>query len=459
MFSRSDLNAGRTRGTMIAHHPHQLPGRTSGPAGRRSAFAELPLTLKPITVSPDVSDDSPVPFVTVLRKSGVSVSAVVDGSGRRMIRKDFPGYTRGTDEYRIACHLSADDKATGSTLFAAIIGSCPSVYEGGFAMCFDRALCSWAQYSRSPRLYSQVLDGVQVRASAMLIGVTSAVNRMHTLGFAHNDIKPDNVLIEHKDGAVRYVLCDYGLTSRHDKMDHARGTDGYRFLYQATRLLACHSDFWALGILSAEALCGTPFIAAWDLPTLGQAASDQVTIDDFVLCKFRAHGVAQAAPMLRHLLVRDPSSKIHGLDPRLARQELGNVAAYIARLEVDEQFAIQGPIRIGGRKRLYVEMGTNGQAPLVQAPDILAAATAPSPSPAVVVRPEPESVDCIPAHLILKTKSQKGHMRRNARRVRWLARQKELNAHAIGTCEQPLHAIGDSALALSVTANSESQPA
>ena len=425
------------------------------------AFAELPLTLQPITVSPDVSDDSPVPFVPVLRKSGVSVTAVVDASGRRMIRKDFPGYTRGVTEYRVACHLSADDKATGNTLFAAIIGSCPSVYEGGFAMCFDRALCSWAQYSRSPRSYSQVLAGVPVRASAMLQGVTSAVIRMHTLGFAHNDIKPDNVLIEHKDGAVRYVLCDYGLTSRHDKMDHARGTDGYRFLYYGTRLLACHSDYWALGILHAEALCGSPFIAAWDLATLGQAASDQVTIDDFVLCKFRTHSVAQAAPMLRHVLVRDPSSKVNGLDPRRARQELGNVAAYIARLEVEEQFAIQGPLRIGGRKRLRDEIVPYGQAPFVQAPASLAAPTAPSPSPAVpvVMRPEPESVECLPAHLILRTKSQKGHMRRNARKVRWLARQKELKACATGTCDHPIHAIGDSALAPNVSSNSESQPA
>jgi hypothetical protein len=120
---------------MIALHPHQS-GRKSGHSefGKRSAFAELPLALRPITVSPDVSDDSPGPFVPVLRKSGVSVTAVVDGSGARMIRKDFPDYDRGVAEYRVACHLSADDKATGSTSFAAVLGSCLSTYEGGFAM-------------------------------------------------------------------------------------------------------------------------------------------------------------------------------------------------------------------------------------------------------------------------------------------------------------------------------------
>ena len=108
MFPRSDLNAGRTRGTMIALRPNQLHCRKSAEFGRGSAFAELPLTLQPITVSPDVSDDSPVPFVPVLRKSGVSVTAVVDASGRRMIRKDFPGYTRGVTEYRVERRRQGD---------------------------------------------------------------------------------------------------------------------------------------------------------------------------------------------------------------------------------------------------------------------------------------------------------------------------------------------------------------
>ena len=68
MFPRSDLNAGRTRGTMIALRPNQLHCRKSAEFGRGSAFAELPLTLQPITVSPDVSDDSPVPFVLARQK-------------------------------------------------------------------------------------------------------------------------------------------------------------------------------------------------------------------------------------------------------------------------------------------------------------------------------------------------------------------------------------------------------
>jgi serine/threonine protein kinase len=277
---------------------------------------------------------------------------------------------------------------------------------------------------------------------------------MHTMGWAHNDIKPDNVLLELRGGVVRFVLCDYGLASRHDRLDHPRGTDGYRFLYHQTRILACHSDFWSIGILSAEVLCGSPFIAPWDLPTLGQPASDQVTIDDFVLLKFRAFGVAQAAPMLRHVLVRDPSSKVNGLDPRLAREALGNVAAYVARLEVDEQFSIQGPIKIGRRKRLHDEVGPSERDPPVQAPASLAAATAPLPPPAVV-KPCPDR-ERVPAHQLTVTKSQRMHMKRQARKVRWLARKALLDArpHGHGVDE-----ICDSALDPTVPSNFENQPA
>ena len=119
MIPRSGLNMGRTRGSLIAVQPRQLIGRKHS----FGQFDGLPLTLRPINVSPDVSDDGPVPFVPVMRKSGVSVTAVVDGSGARMVRKDFPDYERGVAEYRIACHLSADDKSSGVTSFVTLMGS------------------------------------------------------------------------------------------------------------------------------------------------------------------------------------------------------------------------------------------------------------------------------------------------------------------------------------------------
>ena len=113
-------------------------------------LAEHPSSLQ-LEVSPDAAGgvDCP-PFVTIVRKSGIKISAVVDAAGVRMICKDFPAHSHGLREFRVAHCLHGDDRKNGSSFFARPIGSCLSSYEGGFAMCFDRAMCSWAQYTRSP---------------------------------------------------------------------------------------------------------------------------------------------------------------------------------------------------------------------------------------------------------------------------------------------------------------------
>jgi serine/threonine protein kinase len=97
---------------------------------------------------------------------------------------------------------------------------------------------------------------------------------MHELGFAHNDIKPDNLLLSIVDGVPVIVLCDFGLSSRSDKVDQARGTDGYRYLY-STPITGLHTDFWALGLLSCHIAIGKRFIEAWDQVGIGQDGTTQ----------------------------------------------------------------------------------------------------------------------------------------------------------------------------------------
>jgi serine/threonine protein kinase len=49
-----------------------------------------------------------------------------------------------------------------------------------------------------------------------LKGLVKALKYLHSNGFTHNDIKPNNILI---DGNGRLVLCDYGLTRKHQNED------------------------------------------------------------------------------------------------------------------------------------------------------------------------------------------------------------------------------------------------
>jgi len=143
---------------MSRSRAHVLSGLGQAVRGIRRAttLTDIPC-IKTITVSPDVDVGSP-PFVPVTRKSGVKITAVVDGTGLKLVCKDFPISDKGRFEFRIACLLSDDDKKSGTTLFASVVGACMSSYEGGFAMCSVRAMCSWAQSTRCPRAYDRVLD-------------------------------------------------------------------------------------------------------------------------------------------------------------------------------------------------------------------------------------------------------------------------------------------------------------
>jgi serine/threonine protein kinase len=90
-------------------------------------------------------------------------------------------------------------------------------------------------------LFAEALGALAVRPSALLENVITGMDQLHRLGWAHNDIKPDNVLLEVRHGVVNFVICDYGLAGRFDRLDFARGTDGYRFPFRETRIIGRHA--------------------------------------------------------------------------------------------------------------------------------------------------------------------------------------------------------------------------
>ena len=181
---------------------------------------------RPLVVLPD----SCTPFAAIRRGSGIMLTGVRGVDGVAMVCKDFPPGSRGRIEYNTTRMLTDDDMSTGDNLFVRLMGSCESIYRDGFAFSTQRALGSMAQYWRSPHDFDAPLGGASVRGSEVLRSATAATTRMHELGFAHNDIKPDNLLLYMLDGVPVVVLCDFGLTRRSDRVDHAHGTDGYRYL-------------------------------------------------------------------------------------------------------------------------------------------------------------------------------------------------------------------------------------
>jgi len=160
------------------------------------------------------------------------------------------------------------------------------------------------------------------------------------------------------------------------------------------------------------------FFAPWDFPSLGQTATSQFVLDEFIMCKFRTFRVAEAATPLRHVLVRNPSSKVNGLDLRLARESLHKVVAYIARLEVGGQLSTDAPPLLSRLKR-----------PRLSSPPGQADAAGGFVVAPAVVPPLPAGG--VPAHLLTVTKSHRAHRRRDATRRRFREAAKEKLANQV----------------------------
>jgi len=93
-----------------------------------------------------------------------------------------------------------------------------------------------------------------------LIQILDAVSNMHEKGILHNDLKPDNILLQF-DGSIK--ICDFGIVTRvrSRPLKELRGT----IKYLAPEVIqyhrqSCQSDIYSLGIILFELLTGkVPF--------------------------------------------------------------------------------------------------------------------------------------------------------------------------------------------------------
>ncbi len=85
--------------------------------------------------------------------------------------------------------------------------------------------------------------------------VGRALADLHCSGFAHGDIKPENVIVDGSDGEFRCGVIDLGLSERTDAQAPSGGT--LRYLAPETRQMdatgdARSRDLWALGLTLLE---------------------------------------------------------------------------------------------------------------------------------------------------------------------------------------------------------------
>jgi streptogramin lyase len=100
------------------------------------------------------------------------------------------------------------------------------------------------------------------RAAAIIGQVAAALDAAHERGLVHRDVKPGNVLIEHRDGEEHVYLTDFGLTKR---------------MSGATELTASGAFIGTLEYMAPEQIRGGELDARTDVYALGGVAFATIT--------------------------------------------------------------------------------------------------------------------------------------------------------------------------------------
>lgn len=138
----------------------------------------------------------------------------------------------------------------------------------------------------------------------ILHDVSAGLEYLHSQGIVHQDIKPDNILV---DDECNFMVTDFGISTRTDSMGHgASGRSGGTREYMGPErcvsgaLAEREGDIWALGASIYQLLTGYPPFG--DHGGLVQASGEPIP-------EMPANLQPEVADMIRACLDADPQSR------------------------------------------------------------------------------------------------------------------------------------------------------
>merc|ERR1712087_446781 len=144
--------------------------------------------------------------------------------------------------------------------------------------------------------------------------VASGLAHVHTLGFVHRDLKPDNLMYLTKERDSEIKIIDFGLAGDCQQPPHTCKTPCGTAHYAAPEVLSSQeydmsADMWSLGVIISTLLCGSPpfFDASNNMKNLyhlikkGQYSFPSPFWDDIS---------EQAKDLIRRLLLKDASARL-----------------------------------------------------------------------------------------------------------------------------------------------------